>query len=391
MKKTLIALAAIAATSAFAQSTVTISGRMDATIRHTANVATGANNLALTEDGGANTVKFAVTEDLGGGMKAVADLGMRFGIADGLAQSSGARPLFQGESRVGITGGFGTIKFGRGLTALQAPNGANSDPWGVTTSAGSVYAAGFATDYAAGGEGRIDGAFFFTSPSFNGLTFSASFSPKEIVTAAVTGVSAAAATANTTTGVVTPAVAAVTAVAGGVSKTHQSFNLMYAAGPLVVGLGTEQNRGGDTITQVYGNYDLGAAKLFASYAMIEGGTAAERALGGTLAASSSYVNSGAGAAGPVAVGGEIKNWTVGASVPMGATTIRMGYSGWNGNGSAGQLDDTKFGIGLKYDLSKRTYLQTSVASQSRKNNTGTTPDKSNAKQTTFDAGIAHAF
>jgi predicted porin len=382
MKKSLIALAALAAVSAAsAQSTVTISGRMDATVRHTAKVAPNAANLSLTEDGGANTVRFAVAEDLGGGMKAVADLGMRFGIADGLTQTSGTRPLFQGESRVGITGGFGTFKFGRGFTALQASNGGNSDPWGVTTTATSVYAAGFATDYAAGGEARIDSGLFYTSPNINGLTLSASMSPKKLANAGLT-----AFVADTTTKQGTSEVAAMTS-----AKTHQSINVMYANGPLVAALGYEQNRVGDTINQVYGNYDMGVAKLFASYATIQGGTAADRA-GVTFAAASSGVNSGAmAAAGGVAADGEIKNWTVGATVPMGATSIRVGYSGWNGNGSVGQQDDTKFGIGLRYDLSKRTYLQTAYASQTRKNNTGTRPDRDNTKQTTVDAGIVHSF
>ena len=366
MKKTLIALAALAATTAFAQSTVTISGRMDATVRHTAKVAPGAANLAVTEDGAANTIRFSVAEDLGGGMKAVADLGMRFGIVDGLTQSSGARPLFQGETRVGVTGGFGTIKFGRGLTALQAPNGAFADPWGVRTNAGSVYNAGFATDYAAGGEGRIDSAIFYNSPSLNGLVVNISTSPKTNVVSTVA------------------------------SKTHMSTSAVYTSGPLVAAVGYEQNRGGDTIAQVFGTYDMKVAKLHASYATIEGGTTAQRTRGlGTLAAiaaSSAFVNSGNGAAGPVAVEGEIKNWTVGLTVPMGATTILAGYSGWNGNGSAGQLDDTKLGVGLKYDLSKRTFLQTSFASQTRKNNTGTAADaKDNTKQTSFDFGVVHSF
>jgi predicted porin len=366
MKKTLIALAALAATTAFAQSTVTISGRMDATVRHTAKVAAGAANLAVTEDGAANTIRFSVAEDLGGGMKAVADLGMRFEIASGLTQSSGARPLFQGESRVGVTGGFGTIKFGRGLTALQAPNGAYADPWGVRTNAGSVYAAGFATDYAVGHEGRIDQGIFYNSPSLNGLVLNVSTSPKKNVVATVA------------------------------SKTHMSTSAVYTAGPLVAAVGFESNRGGDTITQVFGTYDMKVAKLHASYATIEGGTTAEQARGlGTLTANAAVaanVNSGNGAVGPVAAGGEIKNWTVGLTVPMGATTILAGYSGWNGNGAAGQLDDTKFGVGLKYDLSKRTFLQTSYAAQTRKNNTGTAADgKDNTKQTTFDVGVAHSF
>jgi predicted porin len=250
---------------------------------------------------------------------------------------------------------------GRGLTALQLPNGGNSDPWGVTTAAGSVYAAGFATDYAAGGEGRIDQGFWYTSPSFGGLTLSASMSPRKIVTAGVA------------------------------SKTHQSVNVMYAAGPLVVGLGNERNRANDTITQVYGNYNMGVAKLFASYATIEGGTAAEQAAVGAFAAAASAVNTGT-APTQVAAGGEIKNWTVGATVPMGAATIRVGYSGWNGSGAVGQQDDTKFGLGVKYDLSKRSFIYSNIAQQTRKNFTGTAAaGRDNTSVRLFDLGIGHSF
>ena len=104
------------------------------------------------------------------------------------------------------------------------------------------------------------------------------------------------------------------------------------------------------------------------------------------------MNSGNGATGPVAANGEIKNWTVGATVPFGAATLRVGYSGWNGNGAAGQQDDTKFGIGVKYDLSKRTFVYSDIASQTRKNNTGTAADgKDNTTLRSFDVGIAHSF
>jgi len=362
MKKTLIALAAVAATgAAFAQSTVTISGILDVGVRNTSKVAAGAAKLGLTA-GNNNRVAFGVSEDLGGGLKALANAQMRFDPATGTTEAANGRPLFQGETRVGLAGGFGTVMLGRGLTALQLPNGGNSDPWGVTTVGGSVYAAGFATDYAAGGEGRIDGALFYTSPSFNGLTLSASMSPRKIVTAGVA------------------------------SKTHQSINGTYAAGNLVVGLGNERNRANDTITQVYGNYNLGVAKVFASSATIKGGSIAEKAAAGTFAAAASAVNSGNGAVGPVAAGGKIDNWTIGATVPMGAATIRAGYSVWNGNGAPGQLDDNKFGLGVKYDLSKRTFIYTDVATQTRKNNTGTAADgKDNTKVNSFDLGVAHSF
>jgi predicted porin len=76
---------------------------------------------------------------------------------------------------------------------------------------------------------------------------------------------------------------------------------------------------------------------------------------------------------------------------MGATSIRLGYSTWNGNGTAGQKDDVKMGAGVRYSLSKRTYLHANVATQTRKNNTGTRPDRDNTKNTLFDTGVVHAF
>jgi predicted porin len=388
MKKTLIALAALAATTAFAQSTVTINGVLDVGVRNTSKVAAGAAKLSATS-GNNNRIGFGVVEDLGGGLKATANAEMRFDPTTGNPEAgrgeATGRPLFQGQTRVGLMGGFGTVMLGRGLTALQLANGGNSDPWGVTTAAGSVYAAGFATDYAAGGEGRIDQGIWYTSPTMGGFTLSATMSPRKIVTAAV-----AAAPAVADAGGV-QGTNAVTASAGGVSKTSQSINLTYAAGPLVIGVGNERNRANDTITQVYGNYNMGVAKLFASYATIEGGTAEEQRFGGTFAAAASAVNTGT-APRQVAAGGEIKNWTVGATVPMGAATIRVGYSGWNGSGAVGQQDDTKFGLGVKYDLSKRTFIYSNIAQQTRKNFTGTAAaGRDNTSVQLFDLGVGHSF
>jgi predicted porin len=174
-------------------------------------------------------------------------------------------------------------------------------------------------------------------------------------------------------------------------KTHISLNTLFANGPLVAGLGYEQNRVGDTITQLYGNYDLGVAKLFASTATIKGGTAANR-VGVTFASIGAGVNSGAMATpAGVAADGKITNTTIGASIPMGTTTLRAGYSSWNGNGATGQARDNKLGLGAKYDLSKRTFVYTDLASQTRKNNTGTRPDRDNTSIRSLDLGVAHSF
>jgi len=357
MKKSLIALAALATVSGASMAQVTLAGVMDLGVRYTSAVGSSVSKVSLN-DGDAARLIFSANEDLGGGMRALANAQLRFDPTTGFNQGAGARPLFQGETRVGLSGGFGTVMLGRGISALQVPNGGNADPWGVTTIAGSVYASGFATDYGAGGEGRIDRGIFYTSPNISGLTLSASTSPFKVTGSTVAG-------------------------ATGASKTHYSVAAVYSAGPLVIGLGTEQNRGADTLTQVFGNYDAGVAKIFFSTARINGGTTAEQANAGTVSVS-----------GKVAADGTINNHTIGATIPMGALSYRVGYSTWNGTGASTQKNDSKLGLGLRYDLSKRTYVYSDLAQTSRKNNTGSvtaTGNTANTKNNQFDLGIRHAF
>jgi len=130
MKKSLIALAALAATASFAQSSVTISGTFDAGYK---NVNGQDNTKDSKNIGGNNTatsnVTFAGTEDLGGGLKAefkgVALINVVSGqtgnAADGSTIAKGAfsqnQNLFNDEIWVGLSGGFGAVKLG-------APNSA---------------------------------------------------------------------------------------------------------------------------------------------------------------------------------------------------------------------------------------------------------------------------
>jgi len=390
MKKSLIALAALATVSGASMAQVTLAGVMDLGVRYTSAVGSTVSKVSLADADAARLI-FSANEDLGGGLRAMVNAQLRFDPTTGYSQGRSvttngsanlpaaqvggtvlssventARPLFQGETRVGLSGGFGTVMLGRGISALQLPNGGNSDPWGVTTVAGSVYAAGFATDYSAGGEGRIDRGFWYTSPNISGLTLSASLSPFKVTGSALPG-------------------------ATGASKTHYSVAAVYSAGPLVVGLGTEQNRAADTLTQLFGNYNAGVARIFFSTSRVNGGTAAERANAGTFSAAASAVP---GQSGHVAADGAISNHTIGATIPMGALSYRVGYSTWNGTGASTQKTDSKLGLGVRYDLSKRTYVYSDLAQTSRKNNTGSvtaTGNTANTKNNQFDLGIRHAF
>lgn len=72
-------------------------------------------------------------------------------------------------------------------------------------------------------------------------------------------------------------------------------------------LGNERNRANNTITQIFSNYDLEVAKLFANHPTLKGGSAAEQATAGAFAVASAAVNTVDTANRQVAADGEIKN------------------------------------------------------------------------------------
>ncbi len=107
MKRTLLlaALAATAATSAFAQSSVTIYGRLNMTFeREKFSGQDAANNL----NNNSSRIGFRGTEDLGGGLSALFEIEHGFSPDTGTAAST-----FWGRSSfVGLQGGFGKVRLG---------------------------------------------------------------------------------------------------------------------------------------------------------------------------------------------------------------------------------------------------------------------------------------
>jgi predicted porin len=361
MKKTLVALAALASVSAFAQSSVTISGVADVgLVYNNSNTDNQGSEKLVLGSGNNNRIIFSGVEDLGGGLAATFAFQLRLDPTTGnnergtaVTGNNGAagvgipaatptsRPLFQGESTVGLRGGFGSIKLGRWLTAVQLPNGGMIDPWGVTTVAGNVYASGFASDYVQGGEGRVGNAIFYSSPSFGGFSGNVSLG----------------------------------FLKGPTGQRHTAIAGIYSNGPINAMLGWERNRVNDTLVQLGANYDLGVVKLYAGYGNIKGGNAADRV-------NMTYLSTASGT--QVATGGNIKDYTIGVSAPFGAATVRAGYSRWNFNGAPGAQNESKIGLGLNYALSKRTAVYTDLANQTRNN-------AALSRVSSFDVGIAHSF
>ncbi len=217
-----VALAALASTAAFAQSSVTISGGIDAGIGRstTNNTDTSVTSVAIPR----NNITFSGTEDLGGGLKA------SFGLQHRFNPASGANPyaaLFE-QAYASVSGGFGTVKAGRFTGVFAGASGA-TDPWG-TDSSGIAPKSTFAT-------ARYDGQVAYSSPSFNGVTVSAQINPQANQAVAATNV-----------------------------QDGKELAVAYAAGAAYANVATREDNNKDKYVSVNGSYDLGVAKLFAGYA-----------------------------------------------------------------------------------------------------------------------------
>jgi predicted porin len=373
MKKSLVAIAALAATGAFAQSSITLSGIADVGMVYTstavnaggAGLTPGAAKLTLGA-GNNNRLVFSGAEDLGGGMAGIFAFQLRLdptrgnqergtndigyaatGATAATANLTTSRPLFQGESTVGLRGSFGQIKLGRLLPANQQLNGGTIDPWGVSTVAGTVYQTGFSSDYTQGGEGRVGNQAMYSTPNIAGFQGHLSHAFDR----------------------------------GPTGKTYNGASASYMNGPIAAMVGYEANRFGDKLVNLGGNYDLGFAKLYAGYGSAKGGSAADRTGATFLATASNATGGGA----QVIADGKVNNFSIGANIPFGAATGRLGFSRYDGaGGAAGAPKESKLGLGLNYALSKRTAIYTDLASSTRK-------AANLSKVNQFDLGIAHAF
>jgi predicted porin len=163
MKKTLIAIAALAATSAFAQSSVTIYGQLDSGLYHIKK-ANGTNSATVYGDGSTFSpiLGFKGTEDMGGGLKAGFDLQTDVQSNNGGENQNGQ---FRRQANASLAGKFGEVKLGLTTNPIIATNGAlmptGANGNSVSTSTSS--AMGYADFY-------TKNAVTYTTPAFMGLT-----------------------------------------------------------------------------------------------------------------------------------------------------------------------------------------------------------------------------
>jgi len=398
MKKSLIALAAVAATgAAFAQSSVTLSGIMDA------NVQTGKSYgqaYDLVGQSGARTTSVQIrgTEDLGGGLKANFRFEVQpsFTAGDGngfnntiataaavgtdAAQATGQASaqsglVGKGYSFMGLSGGFGEVQFGTINTASLAAYLNGSGAWG--TGIGS----GYGVIQGSSGTNtftRFENSLVYITPNFSGLTarFLTNFKNNEQYGA--------------TTGVVLR------------RPQVQELGASYVNGPLTLNAAyltskTSPNEAAASATAAAGSnvttktttvsaaYDLGVARVGAGMSNIKNNAGA--LTGGDTGAT------------------ETKSYLLTAVVPMGATRLLASYGERKTDASpvtALEGKKTTFmGVGAEYDLSKRTYLyaryqagkagDVSAASVVVNGAAQSAGQLSNTKYNLLGIGVSHAF
>jgi predicted porin len=341
MKKTLIALATLAAFSgtAFAQSTVTLYGVVDQgynTDKKTVG-AVATKTTGLTSILSGSRFGFKGAEDLGGGLKA------NFLMEYSVQPDADTTSMANRQSFVGLEGAFGTVNLGRQYTQIHSVQGA-FDANGNATAAG----------WLGGGTSTVrqNNAIVYSTPSFSGFSAAVELGHAEV-----------------------PQTSVVTGNAGNTT----AIGLNYANGPLTVKAATESIK----LTAL--SYAApGAAAAVLSDALA---TRKANSIGASydLGVAKVMVLSTSAKAGSAADAGKVTTTNFGVSAPMGAVTLNATVS--NGkyiDSGAAAVKTSGYQVGANYSLSKRTTAYALMGQGKNKAATAT-------KHDTFAVGVRHTF
>lgn len=336
MKKTLIALAALAATSAsFAQSTVTLSGTLDVGIEK--RFSGDATRMTSNRNGTSNWT-LSGAEDLGGGLKAVFQVSTAFNVDDGTTTSANA--LGNNGMFVGLTGGFGTLRAGRPVNTLYGNAMFANGTKGVSLHDSNSVLSNLVAN--AGNSVYVSNAVQYHSPRFAGFQVQVEYAPSEFSGAdAGTGLAVRydggplSASITNYTGAGTAAVVGPPAVAANLSPK--------------------------SVTQLAAAYDFSVAKVFFTY-RDQSGLASNADTGYAL-----------GVTAPVGPGSLYASYNVREQATSDARTIIAGY---------------------KYLLSKRTQAYVNIARRNAAYAAGTATGGNTVptdSSTGFGFGLQHNF
>jgi predicted porin len=306
MKKSLLALAVLGAFAgaASAQTNVTIYGVADVGIQRIDTDTTSARWGLDSGIQSGSRLGFKGSEDLGGGLSAIFTLESGYNIDTGTSAQGGR--LFGRQAFVGLSGGFGSVKFGRQYTPIFIAHD-TIDPFG-TGIVGD--ASGISATFNAYGV-RMD----------NTVNYSLTAGPISGQVAYGFG-----------------------EVAGSTSAGRQiGASLGYANGPLTV-VGAYHTANSPTVGSqadastafIGGVFDFRVVKLHGAFAD----------------------NRGDSATGATAI--RNRDYMLGVSAPVGAGNVMASYARRDER-LAGSADADFWAVGYTHNLSKRTNLYTSYS------------------------------
>lgn len=352
MKKTLlaVALSGACAGAAHAQSAVQIYGTIDAGVIKRSGDAVSIGKRS------ANTLGFKGTEDLGNGLKALFHVEVRYESDTGsneIGSNGTQRPLFQGQSRVGLQGDFGMLRIGRGLTPFHETIGA-FEPFHAIPTPGGFYTdlavAGYssqALDPVGYSNNRWSNAIWYNSPLINGFQLNTAIATKEN---------------NGGPAIIGRGSAAAPQYPLGAEGSANPFSITatYNNGPAAFMAGYERNAIESKVWSIGASvFATPELKLMATYARQDQDN-------------TRLFNA------------ETKSWVLGANYTMGPGKFLAGYGQKDTDG----LDRVKqLSVGYEYSLSKRTYLYLDASRKKGMVPTATNPGTVNQ----YDIGLNHSF
>jgi len=185
MKKTLVAIAALAAFGAQAQSSVSITGNIDFAASNVTGTQLGSNASTVSTTTGTSStsvIKFTAVEDLGNGLKVTGLYGIdprtlsndAYGVTSADATHNTATGLSRDELYVGLSGNFGNVRLGSPNSIGLETTGASS-PLGTAT--GSGYAPNSGTVMNSVVNTRYNRSVRYDSPTIAGFTASVLYAP----------------------------------------------------------------------------------------------------------------------------------------------------------------------------------------------------------------------
>jgi len=376
MKKSLVALAALAATSAFAQ--VTIDGYIDRGYLITNNSNNQVDTRTVASNAGTTTVGMKFRENVGGGITIGGQLNTDWSDAGGATQANAIQPsqtsgFANSQSFADISGSFGTIRLGipnsftlTNATAVAAPlfstgvggayssvfsiaNGLGTGSTGFGGTVGLANTAIGSTGVAAAAGARairIANTVQYSSPSFNGLTAHVGIAPQNNNVIPASGGSSTS--AGNTVGMTEYAL----------RYTNGPIDAMYTSIKYEVGSnGTAQNR--YTGPSMASNGVVAQAASTSVSSLTGGLTSTQNLLGGTYTVMPTLkLHAGFGNFSSSDNASKGKSTQFGATYTMGAIDV-MAQIAKVDDTSTTNYDRKVTGLGVNYNLSKtsRVYLR----------------------------------